>query len=107
MSTKKAPDRVVDSLNRVDELMLYVSHDGTTHNASLGGVRTGDLLARGLLTAPEAAALVDVAHAVDAGDRICDDVRLLDAWLTVFEWITSVRVDQLEDLQPPPPDIVD
>jgi len=74
----------------MDELIRYADHNGTTHSVSLGGLGAGDLYARRLISSDEVAAIGDLVTIVDAGGRICQDTRPLDAWLTVFELVTSL-----------------
>jgi hypothetical protein len=99
MSDGTEPD--YRSLERVDELMVYVDDEGGSHPASLGGMRARSLYAQGLIDTQEATALADLATVVDAEGHICDDLRLLDAWLTYFELITSVKAHDAQRAQQP------
>ncbi len=77
---------------RVNRLATYTPPgDEDSRSLSASGYRLFDLYDGGLLSAEHMRQLGEVADIVELDGTICENLRLLDAWLDAFEILASVH----------------
>ncbi len=88
-----------DKLDRIDDLVRYIGPDAQPHSAVASGYLMSDLYREKVFNEDHMQRLEEIAELVRYDGHVVDDEELLDAWLTAFEVLASVRPADLERLR--------